>query len=312
MDDTKGIGGRGIAKPGGKLKQLNIFSNDTPKPCLSPLNYLGGKFFIAKDIISLFPFDYQNMVYLEPFGGAAHVLMQKKASRLEVYNDINSEMVNLFRILQNKEKAEILIRLLYLTPYSRIWHEELRRNRYYPPGVPEDIQKAYRLLTLMKQSFSGNLFDSSRSIPSWARDITDRCFTTTSWNFAKFPAQLLKVVERIRLVQFENMDFREFIKVYSGGDKVMYCDPPYKGKEFYYEGNFQLEDHEELARLLNAAEGYILVSYYDFPDLESFYPPEKWHRVKINAIKHSQNKKNGQVRDRVEEIVLMNYDPMRR
>ena len=80
------------------------------------IRYYGGKWKIADWVISFFP---EHRCYVEAFGGAGSVLMKKKPARVEVYNDLSNEMVNLFRVLRDRDQAAELKRLLDLTPYSR-------------------------------------------------------------------------------------------------------------------------------------------------------------------------------------------------
>lgn len=101
---------------------------------LTALIYPGGKVKISSWVISFFP---RHKIYVEPFGGAAGVLLNKAPSPLEVYNDLNSDLVNFFRVLRDKEKAAELIRRLKLTPYAR---EEY--CSFYPMPEGDDIERA--------------------------------------------------------------------------------------------------------------------------------------------------------------------------
>lgn len=90
---------------------------DTAAAVTKPvLRYHGGKWRLASWIISHFP---AHRVYVEPFGGAASVLMQKPRSYAEVYNDLDGEIVNVFRVLQCPEKRARLCEMLHFTPYAR-------------------------------------------------------------------------------------------------------------------------------------------------------------------------------------------------
>ncbi|MBV6573885.1 DNA adenine methylase, partial [Acinetobacter baumannii] len=80
------------------------------------IRYHGGKFRLSDWIISFFP---NHNVYVEPFGGGASVLLNKEPSRVEVYNDLDDDVVNFFKVLRNKELAKQLAEAIYLTPYSR-------------------------------------------------------------------------------------------------------------------------------------------------------------------------------------------------
>lgn len=101
---------------------------------LTAFIYPGGKVRLSSWVISHFP---RHKIYVEPFGGAAGVLLNKTPSPLEVYNDLNSDLVNFFRVLRDKEKAAELIRRLRLTPYAREEYYSV-----YPMPKDDDIERA--------------------------------------------------------------------------------------------------------------------------------------------------------------------------
>lgn len=105
---------------------------------LTAFIYPGGKAKISSWVTSFFP---RHRIYVEPFGGAAGVLLNKTSSPLEVYNDLNSDLVTFSRVLRDKEKAAELIRRLRLTPYAR---EEF--DSFYPMPESDDIERARALI----------------------------------------------------------------------------------------------------------------------------------------------------------------------
>ena len=264
----------------------------------SPLCYFGGKFYLASWIISHFP---EHKVYVEPFGGGGHVLTQKESSSLDVYNDINEDMVNLFRVLQDKSKTEKLLFLLQNTPYSRKWYCDLRDCKYLPPGFNESVCQAYRTLVLMKLSFAGRCFNHKGS---WR-------YSKKKDNIAKalfnMPEKLQMILDRIRKVQIDFLDFREVIRRYDSPGTLFYCDPPYFEKGQYYAGNFGEKDHKDLADILNKIEGKACLSYYDFPQIREWYPESKWRIERRDVCKPSHKVEAGGKRARAEELLLMNY-----
>ena len=266
----------------------------------SPLNYIGGKFYLAKWIISHFP---THKVYVEPFGGTAHVLCKKEPSdsTLEVYNDLNEDMVNLFRVLQDESKTEKLLFLLRFTPHSREWFCDLRDCKYLPPGIDESLCQAYRTIVLMKQSFAGNWMNRKAS---WA---FDKKKASVNKSFFRMPEKLQKLIDRIRRVQIDGLDFRKIIERYDSPDTLFYCDPPYYEKEHYYEGKFSKADHQDLAELLNNIKGKAVLSYYDFPMIKEWYPEPKWRIERRDVCKPSHKVEAGGKRARAEELLIMNY-----
>ncbi len=270
----------------------------------SPLIYMGGKFHLADWILSLLPEEYD--VYVEPFGGAGHVILKKEPKGLEVYNDTCEEMVNIFRTLQNKEKSEELLRLLYLTPHSRKFFYDLHDGVYtLDDSIPEDVRKAYYTLVMMKQSFAGN-FQNRK--PSWGFETkTNRAIQAIS--FSNLPEKLIPVIERLKTIQIEFLDFKDCIKKYDSPKTVFYCDPPYYYREFYYQNGFTKENHRELAEMLNNIEGKCAVSYYYFDGIEELYPQGKWRYERKQTYLRSQKVNNDEEKQKSTEILIMNYPP---
>lgn len=128
---------------------------------LTAFIYPGGKAKISSWVISFFP---GHKIYVESFGGAAGVLLNKEPSPLEVYNDLNSNLVTFFRVLRDKEKAAELIRRLRLTPYAR---EEY--YSFYPMPEGDDIERARALIGRSSMGI-GMRMTVSDSRPGFAGD----------------------------------------------------------------------------------------------------------------------------------------------
>lgn len=180
---------------------------------------------ISSWVISFFP---RHKIYVEPFGGAAGVLLNKTPSPLEVYNDLNSDLVNFFRVLRGKEKAAELIRRLRLTPYAR---EEY--YSCYPKPEGDDIERA-RALVCRASMGIGIRGAVSESRSGFASDRPDK-IKRNAQVFVNHVEKMGEIAERFRAVVIEHKDALELIPCYDSPDTLWYLDPPYNcGYSFKY------------------------------------------------------------------------------
>jgi len=224
------------------------------------LRYHGGKFNLAPWIIAHLP---EHRIYVEPFGGAASVLLRKPRSYAEVYNDLDGEVVNLFRVLRNPSQARELVRLLRLTPYAR---DEFVAA-YLDDGDP--IEQARRTLVRSWQGFGAR---ATFGMNTGFRTGFRRSGKVAADNWHEFPASLGAVVERLHSVTIENMPAAECIRFYDDPTACFYVDPPYawnsrntataKGNPLVYRHELDDDAHRELAAQLHACKGMALVSGY--------------------------------------------------
>lgn len=243
----------------------------------SPIRYIGGKGNMVNKLLKFIP---NHKIYVEVFGGGASLLFAKKPSKVEVYNDIDGDLVNFFRVLRDKEKFEEFYRKVCLTPYSR---EEFYFCRDTYKECKDEVERAYRWFVMAKQSFCGDIGKN----PSWGYVIT-----TSSRNIAKIVLNWLSTIEmlpeihqRLMIVQIENDDFRKIIPRYDTEETFFYLDPPYvpetrKGGGYKYE--MSLEDHKELVDILLKIKGKALLSGYKH---DVYRPLEEngWIRIEINT-----------------------------
>lgn len=242
------------------------------------LRYYGGKWKIADWVVSFFP---EHRLYLEPFGGAASVLLKKKPARVEVYNDLSDEMVNLFRVLRDPELTRKLVELLHLTPYSRT--ETLACYDF----VDDPVEQARRTVVLASTSHN----------PAKAFKRMKNGFRTSTSGYHRLPQDFIGVAEnlfsiadRMKGVIIENRDAIDLIKQHDSTDALIYCDPPYVGELRSDNGNFyqhemrSLEDHYRLAETLNSVKGMAIVSGYDCPEYDEMYTAKGWHKEGITTV----------------------------
>lgn len=219
--------------------------------------YHGAKFRLAPWVISFFP---KHHTYVEPFGGAAGVLIQKPRSKSEVYNDLDSEVVNVFRVLQDPDSALELQRLITLTPYSR---DEFLLS--YEPSECT-IEQARRTIIRASQGFgsagasnhkTGFKFDSARE------------GSTAAHVWAKYPSKIVSFLKRLQNVIIENKPAIDVIENHDRTDTLFYLDPPYvfstrkMRKGGYYRHEMTDEDHAQLLTKISHVKGMVVLSGYD-------------------------------------------------
>jgi DNA adenine methylase len=218
------------------------------------LRWHGGKFLLAPWIIEQFP---PHRVYVEPFGGAASVLLQKPRAFAEVYNDLDGDVVNLFRVC--RERGEDLVRALELTPFAR---EEFALA-YQPTEDP--VEQARRLVVRCFMGFGSN----SHCRVSGFRANAVRNGTHPANDFRHYPWQLRLMVERLKGVVIEHRDALQVIATHDTPQTLFYLDPPYvkgtrdKGRDYRHE--MTDEDHGRLAKILHTIQGAAIISGYVCP-----------------------------------------------
>lgn len=215
------------------------------------LKYPGGKWRISKWIISHFP---EHKVYCEPFFGSGGVFFKKEPSYLETINDIDGDIVNLFRVC--REQPEELAAAINLTPFAR---DEF--VSCYETAVPDKVERARRTVVRFHQSFG----TSNSSKNSWKNTQTSggpRC--ATMWNY--LPDTVIECCQRLKNAQIENIDALKLIERYNDEKTLIYCDPPYlQGlrKKNMYACEFTNEQHEEMLNVLVQTKSKVILSGYD-------------------------------------------------
>jgi len=243
----------------------------------SIITYYGGKGYSWRRIVPHFP---PHHTYAEPFGGAANVLLNKPPSPVEVYNDIDSNVVTIFRVL--RDYPDELRRALELTPYSR---EEYVRCLGPLDGL-DDVEKARRLIVRYRQVFGGQ---GQKGTPGqWSYSVTrssrGMAHAVSHW-LSAIDKVLPSVVERFRRVQIENLPWQEIIRRYDTPETLFYCDPPYllstRNGCVGYKYEMTVEEHRELAEVLNSVKGHVVLSGYASPEYDEWYAG--WERVEFGA-----------------------------
>lgn len=215
------------------------------------LKYPGGKWRIAEWIISHFP---PHKVYCEPFFGSGAVFFSKSPNYIETINDIDGNVVNLFRVC--REHPEELSKALSLTPWAREEYISCHDMK-----CDDLVEWARRTIVRYHQSFG----TSNSSKNSWRNVQTyggPRC--ASMWNY--LPEAVQNACSRLKEAQIENIDAIELMKRYNDENTLLYLDPPYPEsirKKNLYKHEMTDEQHEELLNVILKSKSKVIISSYD-------------------------------------------------
>lgn len=226
---------------------------------LAPLApYLGGKFRLSKRIINKIE-QIQHKIYAEPFVGMGGIFLRRtQIPKAEIINDINGELVNLYRIVRRYPNT-----LYKETEFLFASRQEFERLLKTQPETLTDIERAARFLYLQNQAFGGKVTGQSFGVS------IDR---PARFDFVKLNDRIRAVGERLASVTIERQDFETFIKRYDTKDTLFYLDPPYWGNETDYgKGVFTRADFERLRDCLTGIKGRFILSLNDTPQVKELF-----------------------------------------
>lgn len=240
----------------------------------------GGKWLLAPWIIEHMP---PHRVYVEPFGGAASVLMRKPRSYAEVYNDLDDEIVNLFRVLRSSRASE-LIEALRLTPFAA--------TEFFDAYQPCEcaVERARRTIVRSLMGFGSNSVHQR----SGFRSNSNRSGTTPARDWVNYPDALAAVVDRLRGVTVTSRDAQEVMSAHDGPETLHYVDPPYvfgtrTDRKADYAHELSDEQHADLLRFLCGLRGKVILSGY--PSALYDRGLEGWRRVERAALADGARKR---------------------
>jgi DNA adenine methylase len=228
----------------------------TDTPTRPIVRYHGGKWLMAPWIISHFP---EHRYYTEAFGGGGSVLLRKPRCYAEVYNDLNGEVVNLFRVA--RDHGDELRRVVELTPFSR---DEF--NLSYEPAS-DMVEQARRTMVRAGMGFGSSGISAANK--TGFRGSATRSGTHPAMDWGRCAANLASVVDRLQGVVIENRHAIEVITYHDSPETLHYVDPPYladtrtwlNGKGAY-KHEMSDQDHRELLEVLGTLKGAVVVSGY--------------------------------------------------
>lgn len=226
--------------------------------------WLGGKRRLAKHILPLFP---EHTCYVEGFAGGAALFFLKEPSDVEVLNDVNGDLVNLYRVV--KHHLEELLRQFKWALTSRQMYEWTQAT---PPETLTDVQRAARFFYLQKLSFGsrveGQTFGTATTSPA-------------RLNLLRLEEDLSMAHLRLARVTIEQLPWQLCLARYDRPHTLFYLDPPYWGTEGYGV-EFGLEQYAEMASLMRSAQGRVVVSVNDIPEMRKAFAGFRMARVRTS------------------------------
>lgn len=234
------------------------------------LHYPGSKWSMASWIISHMP---EHKTYLEPFFGSGAVFFNKPKSKIETINDLDSSIVNLFKVI--RDNPEELVYKVNFTPLSR---EEYYSSYDEPTG--DNIEDARRFLVRCWQAIGGKTSDKT----GW-RALISSNGPDTAKEWSDLPQKILRVTERLKEAQIEHQPAVKLIERYKNPDVLIYADPPYileTRTKRHYKHEMTESDHIQLLELLNEHPGPVLLSGYEHDIYNDLL--KDWHKESIQVL----------------------------
>ena len=262
---------------------------------LIAFGWYGGKYSHLNWLLPLLP---QTQHYCEPFGGSAAVLINRKPSPVETYNDIHGDVVNFFRVLRDQKEA--LVEAIGLTPFSR---EEFEIACTQANGL-SDLERARRFYILARQVRTG--LAQKASSGRWAH-----CLLTSRAGMAGALSRWLvsvedlpEIAQRLLRVQIEHAPAIEDIKRYDSEETLFYCDPPYphdsRSDNNAYAHEMTDKEHQQLADVLHNVKGKVALSGYHGDLMNKLY--SDWKSIEA-PVKMCHSKKTPR-----QEVLWVNYE----
>jgi len=268
------------------------------QPKVIPFGWYGGKYSHLDWLLPLLPKCHH---YCEPFAGSGAVLLNRRPSPVETYNDLDGEVVNFFRVLRGE--GEKLVKSIGLTLFSR---EEFAIACKLDPKI-EPFERARRFYVRARQVRTG--LAQTATLGRWAN-----CKNTSRAGMSGVISRWLGgvedlaiIAERLLRVQIENRPAIQVIHLYDSPGTLFYCDPPYihdtRGDSKAYGYEMTDDQHAELAKTLNNVQGMVAISNYPCQLMDGLYPAPRWNKVvTVERTNHATKGK------RIEAL-WTNFDP---
>ena len=242
---------------------------------------------MAKKIVGLMP---PHETYVEPFGGGAAVLLAKPRANLEIYNDLDGDMVTLFRVL--RDKPDELMAAIALTPFARAEHELSYTE------AETDVERARRVL--VRSHFGFGSSGIHRTTGFRAAGLRAGSLPVHGWT--TMPDTVRATSERVRGVVIEQRPAIQVMRDHDSKNTVFYVDPPYlpetrdRGADYRHEMNRQ--DHADLLTVLRELRGRVIISGYTSPMYDDAM--RDWRRLEVAALADGAGRRT--------EVLWLNFE----
>ena len=237
-------------------------TTDTSPGIPGPVFWYGGKGMMAELLLPLLP---SAKVYVEAYGGAASLMVRRPPAPVEAYNDLNGDLVNLFRALQSPRRFRVLKRRLLFTPYSR---QEFAEALRVLAEEKDPNERAWAFFTAQNQGFSG----TAKSVGNWSRVfVSCRGMAKSASRWLGRLGYLDAWHRRFMRVQIDQRDALDVLRYWDSPETLFYLDPPYmaqsraKGNTNMYAHEADDAHHAALLDLLPSLQGAVVLSGYDAP-----------------------------------------------
>lgn len=262
-----------------------------------PVKYHGGKYYLCRWIIQNFP---SHKTYVEPFGGAASVLLNKQRAEIEVYNDFEHSISNLMKVLRDSgpEMLAELRALKYEKDQYLALRERFRSDDFTSLPSLEKAVITYSVRRMSRGGTGGTFCWSDRIYGDGVPGEVHGWLTSLD--------QLPLVIERLQGVNIHNTSYSDMIDMYDGEETLFYFDPPYPketrvAKKVYLK-EMSTEDHEAMAERLLKVKGKVVLSSYRSSLYDKYFG--SWRQEYVDIPNHSSHEKT---KEKKQEVIWMNY-----
>lgn len=255
----------------------------------SPIKWVGSKRQLAKYIVSMIP---QHICYVEPFVGGGSVLFEKDRSKVEVINDLDSNLINFYKVMQNKKDElidkidnSLISRELFLEYRSSNWNEL------------EEVERAFRFYYITKCSFGGLFRFNQKGECNSPFASSPSPKAKSSLHSANTEKSIKEGFNRLKGVLIENLDYKEIVKKFDKEDTFFFFDPPYD-TDYSYGVKF---DYDELLNICRNIKGKFILTLNG-----ELYDKFKEFNIIETEVNYSVTCKSGD--NKKKEIIISNFN----